>query len=212
MAQINQGILGGVNGKVGTVIGSSWRGIQYVRALAVRSKKKTASEKQQSARARFLLMTAFQQSMREVWKLGFKTQAIRMTELNSALSYNLKNAIKSQDANHEILYPQIQISRGSLPNAGSPTARPAAAGSIQFNWTNNSGTGNAHGNDKALLVAYCAELKQTIYNTGPLRSSESATLSTPAFSGKEVQTWIGFIAENDKDVASSIFTGALAVL
>jgi hypothetical protein len=35
MAIINQGILGGLSGKVGTVIGGSWKGINYVRSKPV---------------------------------------------------------------------------------------------------------------------------------------------------------------------------------
>ena len=34
MGTIKQGILGGLNGKVGTVIGSSWKGITYMRGRA----------------------------------------------------------------------------------------------------------------------------------------------------------------------------------
>ena len=34
MGTINQGILGGFSGKVGTVIGGSWKGITYMRGIA----------------------------------------------------------------------------------------------------------------------------------------------------------------------------------
>lgn len=34
MGTIKQGILGGFSGKVGTVIGSSWKGISYMRSRA----------------------------------------------------------------------------------------------------------------------------------------------------------------------------------
>ena len=34
MGKINQGILGGFNGKVGSVIGASWKGISYMRGIA----------------------------------------------------------------------------------------------------------------------------------------------------------------------------------
>ena len=33
MGTIKQGILGGFNGKVGTVIGSSWKGITYMKGI-----------------------------------------------------------------------------------------------------------------------------------------------------------------------------------
>ena len=34
MGTIKQGILGGFSGKVGTVVGSSWKGISYMRGQA----------------------------------------------------------------------------------------------------------------------------------------------------------------------------------
>ena len=34
MGKIKQGILGGFQGKVGTVIGASWNGIAYMRGIA----------------------------------------------------------------------------------------------------------------------------------------------------------------------------------
>jgi hypothetical protein len=33
MGTIKQGILGGFSGKVGTVVGASWKGIAYMRSL-----------------------------------------------------------------------------------------------------------------------------------------------------------------------------------
>ena len=50
MGKIKQGILGGFKGKVGTVIGSSWNGIAYMRGLAQSVKNpKTAAQLQQRA-------------------------------------------------------------------------------------------------------------------------------------------------------------------
>jgi hypothetical protein len=50
MGKIKEGILGGFKGKVGTVIGSSWNGIAYMRGLAQSVKNpKTAAQLQQRA-------------------------------------------------------------------------------------------------------------------------------------------------------------------
>jgi len=39
MGKIRQGILGGFRGKVGTVVGSYWNGIFYMKALPLSTKK-----------------------------------------------------------------------------------------------------------------------------------------------------------------------------
>ena len=50
MGTIKQGILGGFNGKVGTVVGASWKGISYMRGIAqsVRNPKTEAQVKQRN--------------------------------------------------------------------------------------------------------------------------------------------------------------------
>jgi hypothetical protein len=52
MGKIKQGILGGFRGKVGTVIGSSWNGIAYMRGQA-QSVRNANTEAQQAQRAFF---------------------------------------------------------------------------------------------------------------------------------------------------------------
>jgi len=65
----------------------------------------------------------------------------------------------------------------------------------------------------AILVVYCAAKNQCIFNTaGAARSALTAQLDVPAFSGQQVQTYIGFIFADGKDIASSMFTGQLTVL
>ena len=53
MGTIKQGILGGFNGKVGTVIGASWKGITYMRGIAA-SNSNPQTEAQLDQRARFV--------------------------------------------------------------------------------------------------------------------------------------------------------------
>jgi hypothetical protein len=56
-------------------------------------------------------------------------------------------------------------------------------------------------------------MRSAIYtNVGPARSVEAASLDLSAFSGKQVQTWIGFVSVSGKEVATSAFTGAVTIL
>lgn len=58
MGTIKQGILGGFSGKVGTVIGSSWKGISYMRGRA-QNVKNPQTEKQIEQRSKFALTLDF---------------------------------------------------------------------------------------------------------------------------------------------------------
>jgi len=104
------------------------------------------------------------------------------------------------------------VSRGGLPNVLGPAVTSGAGSVLTFSWTDNSGVGIAKATDQAILVAYCPELRQAIYTTaGGLRSDLTGELNLMPFSGLAVETWIGFIFESGKIVATSIFTGEVTV-
>jgi hypothetical protein len=211
MGRIKKGILGGFSGKVGTVVGASWRGIEYMRSMP--SKRKGAdTERQLAQKTKFTLMREFLKSMPDLLTMGYKGQALQMTELNSALSYHLKNAVTGTYPDFSIVYPQVLLTRGNLPNATAPAAAAGAAGSINFSWTDNSGIGKAKASDKAILVAYSETLKHAVYVIQPLRSAQSGILAAPAFSSQQVHTWISFLTEDETDIATSIYTGTVNVL
>ncbi len=210
MGIINKGILGGFSGIVGTVVGSRWRGIEYMRSRPPK-RNGSSTPAQQAQRARFAATSAFLDTMKDLLQLGYKDGAVRMTERNNALSYHLKNAVTGEYPNVSILYPQVQISRGSLPNAANPVAAAGADATVSFGWIDNSGVGKAKPADRAILVAYCEADKRTVYSIEASRSSGEATLVVPAFAGKQVHTWISFIAA-DGEVATSVYTGAVAVV
>ncbi len=210
MAIIQNGILGGFAGTVGTVVGGRWRGIDYMRGRST-SRKSSNSSLQTDQRLKFAVASRFLQNMKDLLTIGFRGQGIRMTEVNSALGYTLKNAITGTYPDFKIAYPQVLVTRGNLPNAAAPAAVAEATGIIRFNWTDNSGTGKARASDKALLVAYCEALKQAVFIIEPLRNASTGVLNIPAFSGQIVQTWISFRTDNGKDIASSLFTGEITV-
>ena len=62
MGTIKQGILGGFSGRVGTVVGSTWNSVHYMRALAL-SVGNPRTEKQQSQRSKFALTLSFLQAI-----------------------------------------------------------------------------------------------------------------------------------------------------
>ena len=83
MGKIKQGILGGFKGKVGTVIGSSWNGIAYMRGLAQSVKNpKTAGQTTQRGFFREVLDIAGQLSKEQLAFL-FPTAPSKMTRHNA---------------------------------------------------------------------------------------------------------------------------------
>lgn len=212
MGKFEKGILGAFSGKVGPVVGASWRGIDYMRSKGKRSKKDpTANQLEQQAK--FALAVRFAQSMSGLLDIGFSKYSVRQTGVNGAVSYILKNAIGGVYPNNSILYAEVLISRGDLPNVLAPAAAAAAGSICSFSWTDNSGTGIAKPADKVILAAYCPELNLAVYSTGGAsRQNLADELNLVTFSGKLVETYISIISEDGRNIATSIYTGQLTVL
>lgn len=58
MAEIKEGILGGVNGTVGTVVGFQWRGRNFLRSKP-RKSNKPATDKQRKSRTKLSVVSTF---------------------------------------------------------------------------------------------------------------------------------------------------------
>lgn len=211
MGTFEKGILGGFSGKVGTVIGGNWKGIDYMRS---KSGKRTfnPSQKQLEQQLKFALMMRFLQPMSALLAESFHDFAVRKTGINAAFSYNFKEAITGIFPDYAIDYSKALVSRGNLPNALGPTVISGAGSILTWSWTDNLST-TANPNDKAILVAYCPTTKQAIFATDAgKRSDLTADLNVLTFSGQAVETYIGFLSATDKNNASvSIFTGEVTV-
>jgi Family of unknown function (DUF6266) len=212
MGTFKNGILGHFSGKVGAVIGSRWRGISVMKGLITTGKRKSnpALLPQQ---AKFALMIKFLQPLSSLVSQTYDKSPAEMTGMNKAFSDNIKNAITGVYPAITIDYTKVLLSKGSLPEAGSPAAAAAAAGKLVFTWVDNSVTGNGLASDKAFVAAYCELLNRWIFSQNTAaRNAGTYTLDVPAFSGKPVQTYIGFISADGLSVSNSLYTGQVNVV
>ena len=112
MGKISQGILGGVSGKVGNVIGGSWKGIDYLR-IKPSSVANPRTEGQVTQRYKFTAALEFLQPSRDFIKVGFKNFANGMTEFNYAMSYILANAVTGDGISASVDYTNALVSKGN---------------------------------------------------------------------------------------------------
>jgi len=212
MGKIKQGILGGFSGKVGSVVGSSWKGISYMRGKAV-SIKNPQTLQQMKQRNKFALALSVLQPLVAFIRVGFKRYAYKKSEFNAAMSYNIKNAIVGTYPNYEIDYSKLLVSRGTLTGANSVTAEEAP-GKISLTWENNSGIGEAKPTDKSLVVAINPVKGEAAYLTdgAPRADQAEELLVSPYWAGDEVEVYMAFISENGKDVATSVYCGSVTVI
>lgn len=212
MAKINNGILGGFSGTVGTVVGALWRDIDTMRARPVPRKSKP-SPAELAQQAKFSLVSSFMTPMRELLETGFRDYANKKTGTNAAHGYAMKNAVMGTYPDAYIVCEYVRVCRGELPNVEAFMAGSAKTNEVTFNWVNNAGRGKAHAEDRAILVVLCHASKTCVYTfAGAPRSAGTDTLQVHGFSGMEVQTWLSFLSKDKKDIAPSIFTGQFIVV
>lgn len=183
-----------MSGKVGNVVGASWKGIDYLRALPSQVAN-PRTEAQMTSRTKMSLVVKFLRSCTALVRIGFKGFAVKMSAFNAAASYNLQQAITGVYPALEIDYPQVLVSRGTLAEASSPSATSAVAGVIDFSWQNVLSALNSSDNDEAMLLAYNPAKGTSVYKlAAAARIDESATLEVPAdWSGDTVECYIAFV-------------------
>ncbi|MBI5373728.1 MAG: hypothetical protein HZA79_17010 [Sphingobacteriales bacterium] len=211
MARHAQGILGEFSGKVGTVIGGSWKGIPYMRGRSLRKKNRNMTEAQVQQQARFRMATQFIRAMNILLNTSYEESSGK-TNKNLALKQLLEQSIGGVYPDLFINYSTVYVAKGSLKKADNPAVAAGTQGMLNFSWTDTSGLGNSTSGDKAILVAYCPGTGDFMFNVNAAsRSQGNDSLDVRFFSGKEVHTWISFRSADGKQSADSIYTGKLLV-
>ena len=212
MGTIGQGILGGFKGRVGTVVGSSWKGIPVMRSRPPR-KRTQSSELQLAQQARFRLMTGFLRPLTDLLNQTYKKFAIGMSGFNKAFSDNMKEAVAGTYPDFVIDFTKVSLSKGPLPNAVAISASSTDPGKLSFSWTDNSEIGTALSSDNAFVAAYDEDLCHWAYTQKAVgRNAGSFVLDMSKFSGKTVHTYIGFISASGRVVSDSFYTGTVSIL
>lgn len=212
MGKINQGILGGFSGKIGNVIGGNWKGIDYMR-IKPSSVANPKTEGQLDQRSKFATVLYFLQPMKDFIKVGFKGYAIKMTEFNSAMSFNLNNAVTGSYPDYNIDYQTALLSRGALASTLNGSASSIAAGSVSFTWDDNSDESNSFATDKAMILIYNSSRKEAVFVIGGnARTSGSQDLTIPdSYSGDTVEAYIAFVTADGKSVSNSKHIGSIVI-
>lgn len=204
MGQINQGILGGFSGRVGTVVGSNWKSVHYMRALAV-SVSNPRTDKQQHQRTKFGMTVAFLKAINPYVRVGYKSYTQRQSSFNAAMSYIIRNAVKGSGLELSIDYSKVLVSRGSLMpvfNAKSIVED----NKVIFSWTDNSGMGDAAKTDLAMPLAYNKDKGEAVYLTAAdTRAQATTELALPqSWAGDAFAIYLGFVDPYTGRVSNSI--------
>lgn len=194
MANFKKGILGGFSGKVGNVVGGSWKGTDYLRSLPS-GDRQTNSVQQQLQQQKFKAVIGFVRPMLELVRVGYHAEAGRVSAYNAATSYLFKNALVGDaDTGYSIDYSKALLAKGTLPGCAGLSVTSAEACMLNFSWRDNSAVAGASASDVFYAAAYCPAKNNAVVSLYlTRRDSMQAALELPdAWQGETVQVFAGF--------------------
>ncbi len=202
MGKISLGILDGVSGKVGNVVGSSWKGIDYIRAKADHiADPKT--EKQLNQRAKFKAVMAFAVSLlsviiRPIWN----PKAGKMTGTNLFVRKNI-GAFGIDGDIQDFSALQFSVGDLSLPEGITVTPDVEVESGVKISWGNVFDYGNK--DDKLMLVAVnSADQRVAVMLDLPnTRGDGAADVVLPFEARSEVHVYVFFGDVNGKSFSES---------
>ena len=210
MGKIKTGILGGFQGKVGTVIGSTWRGESIMRALP-KTAAKAPTESQRIQRLKFKAVSEFLNPLRTTLSTYFGNDTGVKSKYNMATSYHITNAVEITEQGTEILYPRVLVAKGTLFGFQNLTTTPSET-VITLNWEDNTVFGNAKAEDTVNVVCYIEEVNTFyVFESIANRDGLTASVTLPQnFLGYNVEVYAFLYDTVSKTSSNSVYLGSIA--
>lgn len=210
MAKIPQGILGGVSGKIGGVIGSSWKGINVIKTkpLSV-SNPRTVPQLEQ--RAKFKGVTQFgSQILADFIKPYWDRFAVKSSGYNEFVKSNIGVFVDGEFAKPL----ELVLSKGKMaPDILTVLSMDAGDEEIDFTWLVKKVVKFKAGNDLSEQVCVAANGDVLGSNTGTLQRDDlggTIRLNRPAILGETLYVYM-VNRRADGTVVSDTAVGSVVV-
>ncbi len=214
MGRIRNGANGGFSGKAGSIIGSSWNSVNYIKGLPKLSNK-PASEKQLDQRARFAAVLGFMGPIKDVLLMGYKGQkAGRATGFNLGIQYALTNAVIGTYPDYAVNPAKVQISKGTLQAPHGIVLNATVSGSLAVSWYPQVNGLNAFADDLMVVLLYNETQKLfLVYTDGGTRADGTSNLTIPAdFSGQVVHAFFFYVDRDNTRQSTSTYAAPVAIV
>ena len=210
MGKLTNGINGPFVGKVGTVVGSSWKGIPYMKGTY---KKRTgrASLQEKSNRNKFAMAQRWLKPVISFVREGFKNYSPTVEGFLAAKSWLLLHSFEGTQPDISINPALVKLSHGSLPLPAGIRVEKGAGNRLQFSW-NPATTEGVHGKDQAMLLAYGAAGDDSSVVSdipGQFRETGAGSLKLPEGKKMTYHIYLAFLAYDRSRQSDSVYLGAV---
>jgi hypothetical protein len=211
MGRLINGINGPVVGKVGSVVGSSWKGIPYLKGPYKR-RTKTISDDEKANRNKFSMAQFWLKPLLHFVRVGFKGYTPLVEGFVAAKSYLMKNAMEGNGAECTINPALVKLSYGDLPLPENISMQLLENDQLQVTW--DAPTSKSPRNkDQVMIVAYNIEMKRAKFITmGQFRLVGSDTLDLNIAVKGAFHIYVAFVAGDRSRQSMSVYLGAIQIL
>lgn len=205
MGVIKRGILGGFSGKVGNIVGSSWKGIAVMKSmpLSVANPRTTGQVNQRNAFSTIVSYASL--LLTYVVKPCWDRFAQGQSGFNEFISTNIEY-VNNLGLRDPLLF---KISKGKLESTQfASLIVDATTGIAEIIYNDSIGTGNALPTDVVKAVLYNRQLRELAFTTIPSsRADLSVIINVPSnwVVGNTVFAYLAFVRA-DGTLASNTFT------
>jgi hypothetical protein len=213
MGKYKKGILGYFRGKVGTVVGSIWKGINYMKSLPDVSNSEPTPA-QLNVRLKFALVMGFFSRIKGVINIGYQKFNKGITPMNAATSYHLRSAVTGVAPFYMLDYNKVILSVGELEDVIDLSATNALSGELVITWKANGPMEYGSPTDLVSIIAYSESLFKfnQVLKVVP-RSALTYTMSFPAeFLDTRVRLYILLTSADGKECSTSQTLESLVVI
>ena len=182
MATVNCGILDGFYGKVGTVVGSFWKGIPVMRAY-VRRQHDAKSETQVVIRARFKAMMELVSGFLDASRIGLHDTAVSgpMTEGNMFFVKNWDMVTASGVESVSVDFTGLTVAQGNLPGVHFNAPQFDTPLQVDVDFDDNMEYRGTSPDDEVYVFVYCPDAKCGVLSEPVKRSDGSVSVKVPSY-------------------------------
>ncbi|MBO9203546.1 MULTISPECIES: DUF6266 family protein [Niastella] len=211
MARLKHGINGPFAGKVGTVIGATWKGIPYMRSLP-RKRTSLPSAGELATRKKWAISQHWLKPVTDFVRIGFKGYSAKSEGFVAAKSYLLKNALEGEGENLFINPAKMKLSWGDLSLPNNLQMTRLAGKLLQFTWDPKFSDDISHGGDQIMMLAYNVEkekVKEKLY--GQIRQHGSDILNIDTSKTGTFHIYVAFVAHDRSRQSESVYMGTVEI-
>ena len=187
MSKNIQGVMGLYKGKVGTIVGFIWKGLQLQRGLTWGSNPNTRP--QRIIRSRFATIGALGGKFLDALQIGLKkyAQNQKSTEVGEFVKLNWAQVTATSPEAVTIDYTGLQIAKGGLKGVDFGNPQFDNPLEVAIDITPNTEAASADADDLVYTMLYCPDLDSVLMPARVTRSTPTITINVPnSWNGQRV--------------------------